>query len=138
MSNEKIHEQIAKLEAATGALGVKIAVNKNRIRALIGKAAGVKAGDVVALKGERFQVAEILSESLPKKGKPVLSGFKLAKNGNAAKRAVEIKGAWTPETAAAAAPAKRSRPPKATAPAKRGPGRPRKVALEGVDYMGTA
>lgn len=97
MSNEKIEEQISKLEAANGNLGLKIAVNKTRMRTLVGKLAGVKIGDVVVSKGARYRVVEILSETAPKKGKPVLNGVKIARNGNLAKRRVEIKGAWSVE-----------------------------------------
>jgi hypothetical protein len=135
-----IKETISKLETQNGALGVKIAANKARIRALVGKVAGVKAGDVVVLSGQRYKVEAIVSETVPAKGKPVLRGLKIAKNGNVAKRPVEIKGAWAAEGEIAVAPAKkRGRPAKAAteAPAKRRPGRPRKIDVN-TEALGTA
>lgn len=140
-SDAKTIETLAKLETANGALGVKIAANKARMRTLVGKLAGVAAGDVVTHKGARYRVAAVVSESAPKKGKPVLSGYKIAKNGNVAKRPVEIAGGWVIEgSAPAAAPAKRGRKPKAAsllAVVKRRPGRPRK-SLETTETLGTA
>jgi hypothetical protein len=139
----KINEQISKLEVTNGDLGLKIAANKIRMRNLVGKLAGVKTGDVVVWKGQRYQVVEILSESAPKKGKPVLSGLKIAKNGNLAKRPVEIKGAWNVEGSApkeiVRVSSRRKKPAKkiAAAPVKRR-GRQSKKALEDVTVLGTA
>ncbi len=144
MSDEKIREQISKLEVTNGDLGLKIAVNKSRMRSLIGKLAGVKVGDVVTSKGQRYRIVEIISEAVPAKGKPVLSGLKIAKNGNLGKRPVEIKGAWSAEGAAAvgqAKVAKRGRKPReatAATPVKRRPGRPSKKSLENYTVLGTA
>ena len=130
-----IQDKISKLATRNGELGVKIATNKAAIRTLVGKLVGVKAGDIVVSKGERYQVEAILSDSLPKKGKPILSGLKLAKNGNAAKRPVEIVS-WSKEEPAAKAPTakKPGRKPKAAAaaaPAKRR-GRPPKADRKSV------
>jgi hypothetical protein len=116
-----------------------------RLRALVGELAGVKAGDVVTLKGVRYRVSEILSDAIPSRGKPILSGFKIAKNGNAGKRPVTIKGAWAAEGGVPAVVAGASRPKKAgrkasaslqTAPKRRG--RPSKKALEEAAVLGTA
>jgi hypothetical protein len=166
MSNEKIHEQISKLEAVNGNLGLKIDVNKARMRALVGKTAGVKIGDIVVSKGARYRVVGVVSESVPQKGKPVLSALKVAKNGNLAKRPVEIKGAWSVERVtvvgkmakvvkrgaklrAGAVPKKplsavrlpapgKGRAKLGKTPAKRRPGRPSKKSLEDFAVLGTA
>lgn len=145
MSNEKINDQISKLEAANGNLSLKVDVNKARMRTLVGKIAGVKIGDVVVSKGARYRVVGVLSETVPLRGKPVLSGVKIAKNGNLAKRRVEIKGAWFVEGAtpkkplskvALPAPGKK-RAKLGVVPAKRR-GRPSKKSLENYIVLGTA
>ncbi len=140
--SEKAKAQIEKLARANADLQLKIAGNARRIRSLVGEVAGVKEGDVVVSKGVRYHVVEVLSDSLPKRGQPSLSGLKIAKNGNIAKNPVTIDGAWSAEKAAAAAasaPKRRGRPPKEkpingsdAAPKKRG--RPRKV----VDILSPA
>lgn len=111
--SEKIKAQIKKLELANGKMSGKLAINTDRIRSLVGKLAGVKPGDVVTWKGERYQVTQILSDAMPAKGLPVLSGLKLLKNGNAVKREVEIKGAWKSESAALGTESHRGRKSKA-------------------------
>ena len=145
MSNEKIQDQISKLKAANGNLGVKIAGNRTRLRMLIGKIAGVQQGSVVVSRGQRYYVQEIISEAVPQKGKPVLSVLKIAKNGNVGKRPIEIR-VWSAEPST-------ELPKKETAPvslkrasgkvltkksAKRGPGRPSKKSLEDFTVLGTA
>lgn len=136
MANEaKIQEQIVKLESANGSLAVKIAVNKKRIREAIGKLAGVKAGDIVTSKGERYQVAEVASETLPKKGKPILSGFKIHKNGKKNARPSDIAGAWVKEEKKQTISAKKGRKPAVAAKRR---GRPSKAALAAAAVEGTA
>jgi hypothetical protein len=149
MSEEKIKEQISKLDAANENLRGKIAINENRMRALVGKLAGVAPGDAVLWKGARYHVEEIVSKTAPVKGKPVLSGLKIAKNGNLAKRPVEIKGAWSVEgdpgyvnavaKAAVRVLSRRKKPAKKVSevPVKRR-GRPSKKALEDVAALGHA
>jgi hypothetical protein len=149
MSEEKIKGQILNLDAANENLRGKIAINENRMRALVGKLAGVKTGDVVLSKGVRYHVLEIVSKTAPAKGKPVLSGLKIAKNGNLAKRPVEIKGAWSVEgdpgyVNAAAKEIVRLSPRRGKPAKKPGPvpvkrrGRPSKKALEDVAALGHA
>jgi hypothetical protein len=145
MSNEKIYEQISKLEAANGNLTSKIALNKTRLRILIGKSAGVKLGDVVVSKGQRYRVSGVVSEAIPAKGKPVLSALRIAKNGNLGKRLVEIR-AWSvegptivPKKEIVRVSSKRAGGKILTKkPAKRGSGRPSKKSLEDFTILGTA
>jgi hypothetical protein len=143
MSEEKIRGQILNLDAANENLLGKIAINENRMRALVGKLAGVKEGDVVLSKGVRYKVVEIVSKMAPAKGKPVLSGLKIAKNGNLAKRPVEIKGAWSvegdPKKEIVRLSPRRGKPAKklGAVPVKRR-GRPSKKALEDVAALGHA
>lgn len=127
MSKEQ--DLIEKLSRQNADLRLKIAANDRRIREAIGKLAGVKEGTVVVAAGVRYSVSEVLSETVPKNGVPSLSVFKIAKNGNVAKRAVVLAKGWKVETAEVApvkAAAKRGRKPSKAA-GKR-VGRPRKVA----------
>jgi hypothetical protein len=142
--SEKLHAQIKKLAESTAKFQAKIAANGERTKALVGKLAGVKPGDVVTWKGERYSVTNIFSDGVPEKGLPVLLGAKILKNGKTVKSETTIKGAWKPEANAAKVPAKvvtkvtgrRGRPPRVPAAA---PGRvSRRAALAAIAPEGTA
>jgi hypothetical protein len=141
--SEKIHAQIKKLSESTAKFQAKIATAGDRMKALIGKLAGVKPGDVVTWKGERYSVTGIVSEGVPERGLPVLTGVKLLKNGKAVKSETTIKGAWKAETPAptktsVTVPTKRrGRPPKVAAVVKT-PRISRRAALAAIAPEGTA
>jgi hypothetical protein len=139
--SDKIKAQLSKLDAASLNLSAKIDSNVERMRVLVGKLVGIKPGDTVIWKGERYSVTKILSHLPPEKGLPILAGVKLLKNGKSVKSETTIKGAWKPEVAAAkaaAAPAKRrGRPPKVTIAAKT-TRVSRRAALAAIAPEGTA
>jgi hypothetical protein len=142
--SEKIKAQLSKLRAANDKLTTKVGTNDNRIRSLVGELAGVKVGDVVTRKGERYRVTKILSDNVPEKGLPILAGVKLLKNGKPVKSETTIRGPWKKETPVvtrdalvAVAPKRRGRPPKAALDVKTSRVS-RRAALAAIAPEGTA